>query len=105
MFEQISKITTIPVLTLKKLFNNIECYICHRVLENFLDHEAESSIDIGFGKLYILIEDNNVFYKFIPSHKFEENLLHTITYKSSPLIEKADDLLVQKIKNTYKDLF
>lgn len=70
-----------------------------------MDHETESSIDIGFGKLCILIEDNNVFYKFIPSHKFEEKLLHTITYKSSPLIEKADDLLVQKIKNTYKDLF
>lgn len=70
-----------------------------------MDHEAESSIDIGFGKLCILIEDDDVFYKFIPSRKFEENLAHTITHKSSPLIEKADDLLVQKIKNTYKDLF
>lgn len=105
MFEQISKITTIPVLTLKKLFSNIQKYICHVVLENFLNKNVESCVDIGFGKLNIYIESDRILYKFIPSAKFETQLIDTITKKESPLVIEAEDILVQKIINTYKDLF
>ena len=105
VFEQISKITTIPVLTLKKLFSNIQKYICHVVLENFLNKQTESAVDIGFGKLCILVEDDSVFFKFFPSQKFENQIINTIQTKESPLVTEAEDILVQKIVNTYKDLF
>jgi len=55
MINDLAKITTIPVFTLKKLCTNLILCICHRVLENYLNKETETSADIGIGKLNISI--------------------------------------------------
>lgn len=104
MINDIAKITTIPVFTLKKLCANLILCICHVVLENYLNKEVETTADIGIGKLNISIQENEILYKFIPSYKLEQCLVDTINTKQSPLITKAEELLVSKITNTYKEL-
>lgn len=104
MIEDLARITTIPVFTLKKLFNNLGYCICHKVLENYLEKNVDTCVNIGIGKLSISILDNSILYKFIPSQKFEQNLVDTIKNKESPLVNHAEDILIDKITNTYKEL-
>lgn len=104
MINDLAKITTIPIFTLKKLCINIVLCICHNVLEHYLNKEVDTTADIGIGKLNISIQENEILYKFIPSHKFEQLLLETIRTKQSPLITKAEQVLVTKVTNTYKEL-
>lgn len=104
MLQDLSTITTIPLFTLKKLFNNLSLCICHRILENYLNKQSDTCVDIGIGKLSIQIEDDSIRYKFIPSYKFEQNLIKTLKSKQSPLLDQAEEVLVNKILNTYKEL-
>lgn len=104
MINDLARITTISVLTLKKLFNNLSMCICHRVLENYLDKKIDTVVDIGIGKLAISMESDCIFYKFIPSQKFESMLVETINTKTSPLVAYAEDILISKVKNAYKEL-
>ena len=104
MIDDLAKITTIPVFTLKKLCTNMILCICHKVLENYQNKETDTSADIGIGKLNISIQDNEVLYKFVPSYKFEQLLIETLKTKQSPLITKAEEILVTKVTNTYKEL-
>ena len=104
MINDLAKITTIPVFSLKKLCTNMILCICHRVLENYLNKETETTADIGIGRLNISIQEDEILYKFIPSYKFEQSLIETIDTKKSPLITKAEEILVTKVTNTYKEL-
>ena len=104
MIDDLAKITTIPVYTIKKLFNNLIICICHKVLENYLDKITDTCVDLGFGKLCLSIEEDEIIYKFIPSQKFESTLIDTLKTKQSPLITKAEKILTNKIINTYKEL-
>lgn len=104
MIEDLAKITTIPVQTLQRLLMNAVYCICHSVLENFNNKEAASQVDIGFGKLSVLVEDNKIQYKFIPSQKFNQTMIETINSNTSPLIKYAEDILNSKLINTYKEL-
>ena len=104
MLQDLAQITTIPVFSIKKIFNNLTLCIVHKVLENYLTHTTETCVDIGIGKLSIQLIDNIVKYKFIPSQKFENLLVEAIHSKQSPLVSKAEDILVDKIQNTYKEL-
>ena len=105
MLEDLANITTIPIFTLKKLFNNLSLCIIHKVLENYLNKDCDTQVDIGIGKLSIqIISDSVVRYMFVPSYKFEQHLTEAIDSKKSPLIESAEEILVDKIQNTYKEL-
>lgn len=104
MIEDLARITTIPVFTLKKLFNNLCFCICHKVLENYLEKNLDTCVNIGIGKLSISIIDGQILYKFIPSQKFEQILIDTIKNKQSPLVNKTEDILIDKIITTYKEL-
>lgn len=104
MLEDLARITTIPVFTLKKLFNNLCLCICHKVLENYFEKNLDTCVNIGIGKLSISLDNNSIFYKFIPSQKFEQSLIDTIQNKESPLVNHAEDILIDKITTTYKEL-
>ena len=76
MINDLARITTISVLTLKKLFNNLSMCICHRVLENYLDKKIDTVVDIGIGKLAISMESDCIFYKFITHYNSFEPALY-----------------------------
>ena len=54
--------------------------------------------------MHIRIEDENIKFKFIPSSKLENGIKYAITSGESPLINKVELLLKDRICNTYKDL-
>lgn len=104
IIEDLVTLTNLPISLLKKLVNYTIYCICHNVHENSLKLNNVSEVDIGIGKLYILLEDETIQYKFIPSKFFEDNLVWTIRNNKSPLTKVAEEKLEEKIKETYKEL-
>jgi len=104
LIEDISAITTLPIKTLDRLFDKgAEC-ICHSVLESKLNGESVCSIDISVGEIKVIISNDTISYRFIPSNKLEAMLVDTIVNNNDPLVKDIEDTLINRILNTYKDL-
>lgn len=87
-----------------KLFDKIGWCICNSVYESKLSNEGYCECNIGIGNLIISIQDNCLHYKFIPSIKFENELIGTIRNGKNPLEVKLEETFVNRILNTYKDM-
>ena len=103
--KDISTITTITYFSLQNLFNTLVDIISYDVQESFLDKQNICEVDIGIGTLNILVTEDEIKYKFIPSKNLSGSIIQAIEHKDSPLIIKAEQSLSKKILNTYKDLF
>ena len=61
-------------------------------------------MNIGIGTLIIINNDDSLIYKFKPSQQLEESLIKTTTTGINPLSSTLEQILVNKITNTYKDI-
>lgn len=102
--EKLSLLTTIEQKSFDRLVPKIIYCINDAVYENISKGNTFSSIDLGIGVLNILIEDNEVKYKFIPSKELETSVNSTIINKENLLVDKLEKSLVNKFVNIYKDL-
>lgn len=103
--QDLSLLTTVPKLQLDNLFDKAMCVVCHSVKEQFDELSSEIQVDIGFGTLYIVLEDNAIKYKFIPHIKLERAIRDSIIGEENSLLtEKAETILKERILHTYKDL-
>lgn len=78
--------------------------ICHQVLQSFHTKKTETCVDLEFGKLGIIIQNDCIQYKFIPSQYFEQILINTINSKKSPLISEVENTITSRIGQAYKEL-
>ena len=104
IIKDISTLTTIPYATLTKLIDVLELCICHAVEESILKNGEVTSINVGIGTLNIKATEDEIKYKFIPSTKFEESVKQTALTRESPLINKVEEKLKDKVMNVYKEL-
>lgn len=104
MIEDISKLTTIQKEYLDSLVAKSEWCICSYIENSILNKESITKIDIGIGSLSILVEDNTIKYKFIPSKELESAIRTTVVDDKNPLKFKLEKVLVDKITNIYKEL-
>ena len=102
--KDISILTTIKEDYLDNLIKKSEWCICSYVEETILKKENITKIDIGIGSLSILVEDNSIKYKFIPSEELENSIRTTIINDKNPLKLKLEKVLVDRITNVYKEL-
>lgn len=104
LISDVSLITTLPYKTLLKICDKgAEC-LCHNVLEGIQNDENEIDIDISIGTIKILIEDEELHYRFVPSKRLEEMLITTVCDGNDPLVKHIEESLSARILNTYKDL-
>lgn len=99
--NDLSKITTIPELTLNKLSDKAQMCIAHAAL-NLGDDPV--SIDIGIGTLTIGNRCGEIRYKFIPSKSLEQAVSQAVSGYDS-LTMTCEQILVDRIINTYKTMF
>lgn len=102
--NDLSLLTSISKLSLDNLSDRTAYCISHTILECIESKDNQSEIDIGIGKLYIRIEEDQIKYKFIPSKKLEEMIAFTVINKQSPLVTKLDSALSERIENAYKSM-
>lgn len=103
--NDLSCLTNIENKDIDKFIDKLVIYICHLILESINQNKEYAEIDIGIGTLYIKEEDNNVFYKFRPSNSLEDKIVDTIKNKKDPLISSLEKSLIDRIRNSYKELF
>ena len=89
---------------MQKLFDKIGWCICNNVHETVLAGDDFCELNIGIGNLIISVESNALKYKFIPSTKFENELVATIKTGKNPLEVKLEETFVNRILKTYKDM-
>lgn len=104
LLQDMADITTIPKMRLDQLADNSINFISHYIRESADCGESDLSIDIGYGILHVRIEEENIKFKFIPSSRLENGIKYAITSGESPLVNKVEALLKDRICNTYKDL-
>ena len=102
--ELVSKLTTIPEKNLTRLQDIYELVVCDSVEDSLMHGDDYARVDLGYGTLDVKFEDNNLRFRFIPSAKFEEELIDTVVNKHNSLERVVESSLVNKITQTYKDL-
>lgn len=105
LIEDLSTLTTIPALNLGQLSKKAIYCICDSVDSSILKGENLVDINIGIGTLSILVDNDVIQYRFVPSNSLESNIKKTVVEGKNPLVEKAEKLLAKKIIDTYKDYF
>ena len=104
LIKDIATITLIKFPIFSKLINVSEVCICDYVNTSQIKGSDIIEVDIGIGTLFINIANDEILYKFVPSKKLEKKLVKTIVDGKSPIIDKVENKLNNKILNTYKEL-
>ena len=102
LIEDLSLLTTIPINSLNKLVNKSLWCICDCIDEATLSNQNIIDIDIGIGTISILLENDSVQYRFVPSKKLETSVKSTIVDGKNPLIEIAEDKLTKGMLEIHK---
>jgi hypothetical protein len=101
--EDLSVLTGIPLTTLEQLFDKINVCINDNVHEAQISDEQIAEIDLVIGTLCILVDKNEIKYKFIPSKKLHKSVRATILEGDNTLDRIIESSLVSKITKTYKE--
>lgn len=99
-----SKLTGVPLKYIEKIYSIEQDYICYAIQQAFINKQNQIDIDIKIGTLSILIEEDKIYYKFIPSESLELDINTTILTKECPMIKKLETNIKEKVLNAYKDL-
>lgn len=105
LVDDLSLLTSIKKYNLEELVNKCNMVISHAVVESIKQQETVTGIDIGIGILRVTNQEDELKFKFIPSAKLENTLIHTYNSKDSSLVAAVDAELGSRIQKTYKDLF
>lgn len=103
--DDIVALTNVPKYAIQKLIEKSGYCICHNILETVQNKESICNIDIGLGRIIILVENDEIKYKFIPNLKFEKDIIDTMNNKESPLIKVVESAVSDNFNKVYKDLF
>ena len=104
LLQDLSTITDIPKLSLEKLANEQALLLSHAIYEALIAKENTASADLGYGKLFIRYENNEIKYKFVPSKKFDELIRKTISNKVSPLTQSLETAISETVNKIYTEL-
>ena len=104
LVDDLSTLTSISSSKLDNLCKIASYCITEEFLETILQEKDLVEYDIGIGKLYIGIKDDQIKYKFVPDNLLAESLKTTMESKRNLFEVKIEKTLVSSIENTYKDL-
>lgn len=102
--NDLSNLTTIPEKTLAKLCSKMIFCISDAIVEAKTQGLSTVDLDIGIGTLSILLSEEEVKYKYIPSTEFEDAVKSSILEERNLLEDKLEQSFAEKITNLYKDL-
>lgn len=102
--KDLSVLSTIPEKILMKLLEKVNYVVCESIEEAIIEGDEVVSLDLGIGNLVIKLSEDGIRYKFIPSKKLEENVKDTFIYRQNLLEKTLEELVVNRVTNTYKDL-
>lgn len=102
--NDLSILTLIPRTSIDNLVDKLNYVICHSIEESQIENENITELNIGIGKICVFSNGETIRYRFEPSRSLEEAIRETVNTKKSPLVNKVEESLVDRITNVYKDL-
>ena len=103
--DDLSKLTTIDVLYINRLFDKIVWCISDYVEMAIDKGESYVEVDFGFGSVIVNIENDSIRYKFKPSKQLDDSIINTVVDGKNNLTLVLEKTLTQKLTNIYKDMF
>lgn len=104
LLKDISVLTDVSENTLKKFIPIITYCISHAVYESVCEKQDVVDIDLETGQLKIKIDSDGIKYRFVPSKDLEKLILQTVTTRNSPILNKLENNLQNKIDRSFKEL-
>ena len=105
LLEDVAKLSNIKSSIIKKFARVAEYCISDYVLESKIEDEDLTEIDVGIGKLTLLVDDDSLSYKFVPSTRLEKMIVDAYQKEESILTEKVEEGLENRLLSAYKELF
>ena len=103
--KDLSTITTIPYFTLQNIFDKMSDIIAYDAHESFVNRDSVSEIDIGIGTLNILVDSDEIRYKFIPSNSLRDSVYDAVVNNQVSLLSNIEEAVSKRVMNAYKELF
>lgn len=103
IIEDLSDLTTIPTSALTKLSDRTVLCMCNCVEESVLAEKPLTEMDLGIGTMQVLVDGNEIKYRFIPSKALDSAMKSTVIDKTNPLTATVEATLVRRVLNTYKN--
>lgn len=104
LLHDIQTVTQLSTKVISKLTLVSEMIICDDINELDILGNDTLEIDIGIGKLTLLIIGDSIQYDFCPSESLENNIIKTLEEKRNPIIINSELNLDKKLFDTYKEL-
>lgn len=104
MIDQLNAITSIPIASIEKIIDREIAIIADSVYKAHKNKEKTVLIDVGIGKLNILISNDELKFKFIPSNALKHSIMDSINLGISPITDRLEIRLKEKFDVLYKDL-
>ncbi len=105
LLKDLSLLTSIGKCNFDALTSKSTSIISHAVAEAAREYDNPALVDIGIGTLEVMILDEGVQYRFIPSEQLHKKVSTAAVTKESPLTIEIDEALGRRLSKTHKDLF
>lgn len=105
LIADLSQLSVVKPSILNRFCKLADKCISDYVLEAKLSDEDTISIDIGIGKLDLVIEDSELNYYFTPSKKLENMIIEVYQNEESILTKSIEEGLEERLLSAYKELF
>lgn len=103
ILQDLSALTSTPKTNYNILTNRVIDIIAHSVCVGNSDNETEFYFDIGIGTLALLVNSENIHYKFTPTVELEKKILNAVDGEDI-LVKQLEETLAKRILKTYKDI-
>lgn len=104
LIEDLAKLFNIKPSLLKRLIRAADYCISDYVLESKLQDTDVTDINIGIGKLKLIIIEDNLTYQFIPSKKLETAIIDAYQKEVSGMTSVLEEGLEDRLLSAYKEL-
>ena len=104
LLEDVSQLANIKSSLLKKLSNVADYCISDYILEAKLSDEDVTEVNLGIGKLKLLVTNDELCFQFTPSKKLETMIIDAYNKEKSEMTLALEDNLESRLLSAYKEL-
>ena len=104
LINDVAALTSINEKLLNKIVDVIVYSVNDSVAESIMNKETVTQIDTGIGTLSILVNDNELKFKFVPNAKLRESIISTIKNEENTLTNTLEINIADRFTKLYKEI-
>lgn len=105
LLKDAAVLTTLGPQLMGKISETFEYCISDYVGDARQEDSDLLEIDLGFGKLILLLLEDSIRYKFEPTKSLEKKIVAAYNGEESPIYSHLGKRLLKRLETAYKDIF